>query len=161
MSCSGCLYEHGDNRIECKQCYQLSEDTRRTYVGYKSSSETIATQESSPHGIPLGAPGCKLSAGKPKLSFAIDGFPTALKAVAAVGQFGHEEKGYGLDSWKTVPDGEKEYREARYRHQADIAKGEYLDSQSRYPHLFHVAWNALAELELHIQNNPDCFKRDK
>ena len=121
----------------------------------------VISGESSPHGIPLGAPGCKLSAGKPKLSFAIDGFPLALKAVAAVGQFGHEEKGYGLDSWKTVPDGEKEYHEARYRHQADIAKGEYLDSQSRYPHLFHIAWNALAELELHIQNNPDCFKRDK
>lgn len=150
-----------DKCVQCKfEKLSPHQNPCRTCSGYHNFVDKEC-KETSPHGIPLGAPGCKLSAGKPKLSFAIDGFPMALKAVSAVGQFGHEEKGYGLNSWKTVPDGEKEYHEARYRHQTDIAKGEYRDPQSKYPHLFHVVWNALAELELHIQNNPDCFKRDK
>lgn len=163
MNCKGCIHhEIGDQFCgECRSCFIIGGSTGFRFSPGWSDEKKTTLEESSPHGIPLGAPGCKLSAGKPKLSFAIDGFPMALKAVSAVGQFGHEEKGYGLNSWKTVADGETEYHEARYRHQTDIARGEYRDAQSRYPHLFHVAWNALAELELHIQNNPGSFERDK
>jgi hypothetical protein len=118
-------------------------------------------KEESSDGVPMGAPGCKVDKGKPKLSFAIDGFPLALKAVAMVGQIGHEVKGYGLNSWKSVADGEGRYHEARYSHRSKINEGEYLDEGkggTGCPHIFLEAWNMLAELQLHIETHLEAME---
>jgi hypothetical protein len=34
------------------------------------------------------------------------------------------------------------------RHELAIARGELIDPETGYPHLAHIAWNALARLEL-------------
>lgn len=104
-----------------------------------------------PNGVCLGDPGCKLDGGKVEPSFALDGFPRALEAVARVGMFGAYTKGYGVNAWQSVENGVKRYREARFRHDMAIARGEEIDPESGLPHAFHSLWNHLAELELTLR----------
>ena len=54
------------------------------------------------------------------------------------------EKGYKEDSWKDVPDGQERYFAALMRHLMAWRKGEIVDPESGKPHIWHVAWNALA-----------------
>jgi len=73
-------------------------------------------------------------------------FPRALREVAKVSQAGARK--YTWEGWRTVPDGENRYADARARHELAYAQGEFLDGETETPHLAQVAWNALAELEL-------------
>ena len=73
-------------------------------------------------------------------------FPVAISGVAAVSGFGATK--YAWNGWRSVPDGLNRYTDALVRHLAAEAKGEILDAESGLPHAWHVAWNALARVEL-------------
>lgn len=73
-------------------------------------------------------------------------FPRAISCVAAVSAFGATK--YAWDGWRYVPDGLNRYTDAMVRHLAAEAEGETLDTDSGLLHAAHCAWNALARLEL-------------
>lgn len=107
----------------------------------------MADDERDPNGIPPGQPGSKMDAGKaPLWRGLVEQFPIALQAVAQVSEFGAQK--YVWSGWKSVPDGAVRYGNAMMRHAvADAAGGRY-DPDSGLLHAAHVAWNALARLEL-------------
>jgi hypothetical protein len=94
-------------------------------------------------------PGVKLDAGKPRLSLVLGAFCRALDQVGQVGTFGAMK--YSDNGWLSVPDGEARYTDALFRHLLAEARGEWLDSESQLPHAAHLAWNALARLELALR----------
>lgn len=80
-------------------------------------------------------------------------FPKAIQAVAECSLYGHSKyKEYDKDmlNFKRVEGGSQTYADAVLRH--SINKGE-KDPESGLPHIYHKAWNALAELELWIEEN--------
>lgn len=97
--------------------------------------------------------GNKYSKGKPKLSILIRQFPRALKAICSVSEYGHNkyiESDEDYLNFIRVPDAENQYRDAGLRHELERGINE-LD-ESGYPHIYHKAWNALAELEIYERN---------
>lgn len=104
--------------------------------------------ESDPHGIAAHAPGAKLDAGKVRPSLIIGPMSRALLAVAEVGTFGARK--YSDGGWQHVPCGIARYTEAMDRHR--LKEGfEPNDVDSGLAHAAHLAWNALARLELMIR----------
>ena len=63
-------------------------------------------------------------------------------------------KKYSPNGWKEVPSGKLRYIKAAYRHLIQHLKGEYLDRDSKVPHLASLSWNADAVLYYH-ENNLD------
>ncbi len=88
----------------------------------------------------------KHDAGKPDLSLLLD-FGKALQSVAAVGTMG--AKKYSRGGWKSVPDGLNRYTAALLRHLTQ-ENTQFADDESGFAHASHVAWNALARLQLII-----------
>ena len=77
-------------------------------------------------------------------------FPRAISEVAAVSNFGATK--YAWNGWLYVDDGINRYSDAMVRHLAEEGKGEVLDPESGLHHAAHVAWGALARLELMLNN---------
>lgn len=92
--------------------------------------------------------GVKLDQGKPRMSLVLGGFAEALTAVASVGTFGAQK--YTDNGWREVPQGQERYTDALLRH---LLASEDIDPESGHYHDAHVAWNALARLNLRITNN--------
>lgn len=65
--------------------------------------------------------------------------PAATKALAEVLTFGAEK--YAADSWQLVPDAERRYLDALYRHLEAYRGGEELDPESSLHHLKHAITN--------------------
>lgn len=106
--------------------------------------------EADPNGRNPHEPGAKLDAGKAcAFRGAIDYFPRAIEQVAAVSTFGAAKYAWG--GWRTVPEGFERYSDALVRHLISGSKGEFEDPDSGLPHAAHAAWNALARLELMLQ----------
>lgn len=98
--------------------------------------------------------GMKFDAGKPMAGLMVSDFANALLAVSEVTTFG--AKKYAPRSWMTVPNARDRYNDALHRHLLMAAAGESHDQESKLLHAAHVAWNALALLELEIRNGlPD------
>ena len=98
-------------------------------------------------------PGVKLDEGKEQLAVLLIQFPRALAAITRCSEYGHHKYELDSDDWtnyQRVDNAEWRYRNALMRHEAYRAF-EYLD-ESGLPHIVHKAWNALAELELHLIN---------
>lgn len=98
----------------------------------------------------------KYDAGKsPIFRGCIGYFPRAISEVAAVSGFGATK--YAWAGWRHVDDGLNRYTDAMVRHLAKEAEGEVVDPDSGLLHAAHVAWNALARLELIInqEKNPE------
>ena len=93
--------------------------------------------------------GAKHDAGKVRAGLLVKDFPHALTAVAQVATFGAQK--YAAHSWRTVPGAEERYHDALYRHTLAQACGEINDPESGLPHASHIAWNALALLELELE----------
>lgn len=102
-----------------------------------------------PNGLQANQPGAKLDARKPRLSLVLLGFPHALTLVREVGTYG--AKKYTDNGWVSVPNGVERYTDAMLRHILEEAIGPDIDQESGLLHAAHVAWNALARLELMIQ----------
>ena len=96
----------------------------------------------------IAAAGMKFDAGKPMAGLMVSDFANALLAVSEVSTFG--AKKYAPHSWATVPNARERYNDALYRHLFLAAAGEAQDQESKLLHAAHVAWNALALLELEI-----------
>lgn len=69
----------------------------------------------------------------------------ALRSVANVLTFGAEK--YGVDNWRLVPDRERRYLAATFRHVIAHALGERLDPETGEPHLAHAACCVLFMLD--------------
>lgn len=76
-------------------------------------------------------------------------FPAAIREVATVSAFGASK--YSWNGWRGVDDGINRYSDALVRHLGYEAEGEDVDPDSRLLHAAHVAWNALARLELILE----------
>lgn len=104
--------------------------------------------EVDPHGKAAKEPGSKLDAGKNQPSYAVEYFPRAIGAISDIGEFGARK--YTRGGWKTVPDGKLRYKDAMLRHLLkEYIEGPY-DQDSKLLHLAHLAWNAMAILELEL-----------
>ena len=94
----------------------------------------------------LHVPGAKDDKAKPMAGVLLD-FSRALQAVVDVGTYG--AKKYTRTGWATVPEGSQRYTDALVRHLLAMdVDPDGLDKETGLPHLAHVAWNALAVLEL-------------
>lgn len=105
--------------------------------------------EADPNGKSQHEPGAKLDAGKPRVGLVLGCFARALLAVSAVGTYGAAK--YTDDGWTSVPDGQRRYTDAMWRHLLADASGEHQDPESDQLHAAHVAWNALARLDLMLR----------
>ncbi len=108
----------------------------------------------------LNVPGAKDDRSKPDLELVLGAFSKALLEVGEVGTFGARK--YTRDGWLHVNQGIERYSSALLRHFFQYKSGELIDSDSKLHHLSHVAWNALAVLELMLRkakedkpNTPD------
>jgi len=107
--------------------------------------------EHDPTGRSAHEPGAKLDAGKPRPALVLGGFARALSAVTEVGTYGARK--YTDNGWRTVPDGIERYSEAMLRHWLSEVKGEQYDLDTKLLHAAHLAWNALARLELMLSGS--------
>ena len=102
--------------------------------------------ELDPNGKDPHEAGAKLDAGKNRLSLVLGGFGKALQEVGKVGTFGANK--YTDNGWKSVENGKERYTDALLRHYFKEVDGELKDEDSKLLHAAHLAWNALARLEL-------------
>lgn len=96
--------------------------------------------------------GVKLDDGKPRLDLVLGDFADALYRVGEVGTYGANK--YTDRGWQTVDNGFERYANAMLRHYLNFRREEIFDPESGLPHLAHMAWNALALLQLSICNVP-------
>lgn len=110
----------------------------------------MGANETDPLGRKAHEAGAKLDAGKiPVGRGALLYFPRALMAVAQVSDFG--AKKYTWNGWESVPDGVHRYTDAMVRHMLlELTEGK-VTPDSGLLHAAHVAWNALAVLELKLR----------
>lgn len=94
----------------------------------------------------LHAPGVKDDSNKPRLDLVLGDFANALWAVGVVGTYGANK--YTDKGWHEVENGIERYSNALLRHYFKYKSGEYVDIESGLSHLAHMAWNALAILQL-------------
>ena len=109
------------------------------------------TSEMVPDGLDIHAPGAKADATKIRAGLVLLNFAHALQAVSEIGTFGARK--YSDNGWKHVPAGIDRYTDALLRHLLAEGTGEYLDQDSGLLHAAHCAWNALARLELMLNED--------
>lgn len=93
----------------------------------------------------------KYDYGKILAALPYEDFPDAILAVAEVGTFGANK--YERHSWSTVENKRTRYKDAFHRHLLAIGTGEILDKESKLRHSAHAAWNALALLQMEIEDS--------
>lgn len=105
--------------------------------------------EKDPDGLDQHESGAKLDANKMALfTHLINYFPGALVEVCDVSEYGARK--YTTDGWKTVKDGRRRYTDAMARH-LFAETIELYDTESEKLHAAHLAWNALARLQLMLE----------
>jgi len=107
--------------------------------------------ESTEHEVDPHTRGAKLDFGKPRVGLLKD-FAHALNAVAQVATYG--AKKYTEGGWLEVPNGQARYRDALWRHMIAVEPRD----ESGYSHLAHMAWNALALLELNLREEANAHE---
>lgn len=90
--------------------------------------------------------GMKYDGGKNIAGVLFEDFPKAMDGISSVATFGAAK--YARSSWQAVPNATQRYRDALVRHQIAQGRGEKIDPESQLPHSWHIAWNALALIEL-------------
>lgn len=113
--------------------------------------------EYDPNGKDPHTGGAKLDGNKVRVHQILQRFGNALYAVAEVGEFG--AKKYTLDGWLSVPNGIPRYTDALLRHYLKECKGEMYADDSGLLHAAHLAWNALARLEMILNENEKLTDR--
>ena len=93
--------------------------------------------------------GIKYDGGKIRASLVLGDFSRSLTEVCRVGTFGAEK--YAPSNWLLVDDGVKRYTDAMLRHWLLEAGGQVLDPETELMHAAHLAWCALARLDLMIR----------
>ena len=164
----------GITRIVCKPCYEtncrlkvITGPIICRHCGVKLASELsrfetsegmfcrecydnlgAANVEADPNGKDPHEPGAKLDAGKLKIGLVLSDFANALEAVAKIGTDGAEK--YTEHGWLTVPNGRARYTDAMLRHYLKESTEGGMDPSGSL-HAAHLAWNALARLELQLR----------
>lgn len=85
-------------------------------------------------------------------------FPRAITAVAFVSKYGATkyQVPYSDKNWERVSDGETRYEAAIVRHLLAVHEnGSEFDDESGMLHKAHLAWNALATLELALRRREE------
>lgn len=125
-----------DNRI--KEFERYIEDIKPSHVVYMDEGIT----------------GVKHDAGKPKVAMVLQYFSNALTEVAKCGTFGTAKYGNGKfwdHNWNRVENGVERYSDAMIRHfLSEPTEGQ--DPDTELLHAAHVAWNALARLQLMLES---------
>lgn len=101
--------------------------------------------------------GLKFDGEKPMVGTLVNVFPMALMQIGACIKFG-TTKYPDPNNWKKVEGAERRYQDALMRHLCKMNAGFEIDNETKLPHLTHVAWNALAILELYLMKHPDIMK---
>lgn len=99
-------------------------------------------------------PVLKYDAGKaPVWRGVIAYFPRALQYLARVSEFGASKYSWGAWAKVETPDREDRYADALVRHLTEMGKdGMYsIDPETGRMHVEHLAWNALALIELYAR----------
>lgn len=102
--------------------------------------------QTDPHGFKQHDAGAKMDNGKIMPRLIVCHMPRALQKVAEVATYGAQK--YTVRAWEAVPMAEDRYTDALLRHMLAQSTGEINDPESGLPHSAHIAWNALALLEL-------------
>lgn len=110
--------------------------------------------QTDPHGKDPHEKGAKLDAGKIRPGLVLGAFSRALTEVTKVGTFGAQK--YTDNGWLEVPNGVERYTDAMLRHYLDEAQGVHTDPETGLLHAAHLAWNALARLELMLESAEIC-----
>lgn len=103
--------------------------------------------------------GKKYDDGKPMAGTLTDVFSRALMAVGACIEYG-THKYPDPKNWQLVNNGIKRYRDAMVRHLLKYNAGIDKDEETGLPHLAHMCWNALAILELYMQEYKDELDKE-
>lgn len=112
-------------------------------------------KETDPSGLSPNTPGAKCDAGKIDVSLMLIGFTKALDAVAHLTNVG--AKKYSKHGWRQVDNGVQRYNAALYRHYKMVLSDrhrldpDWLVRGETVLEATAVAWNALAVLELILQ----------
>lgn len=117
-----------------------------------------AKEVTKPYDLTDDGTGKKYDGGKPMVGTLCRVFPRALLAVGQCIEFG-THKYPKPDNWKLVEEAFTRYQDSMMRHYLKHQAGEVMDSETKLPHLSHMAWNALAILELYLMDNPEVFKQ--
>jgi len=94
--------------------------------------------------------GKKETENKLPMSILFKQFPDALKAIVKCSEYGHKkysDTDQDYLNFRRIKGGSKAYADAGLRHRLEIGD----DLESYLPHPYHIAWNALAELQLWIE----------
>lgn len=94
--------------------------------------------------------GLKFDTGKPLVGTMLNVFPYALMEIGRVIEFG-THKYPNPTNWRLVENAKIRYQDALMRHLLKHNQGKEIDEETGHPHLAHVAWNALAILELYLR----------
>ena len=100
--------------------------------------------------------GMKYDGGKELAAIPFQDFNDALMEMIRVCTFGARK--YARSSWKDVPDAATRYEDALARHFMAQYR-EDRDTESGLYHKAHLAWNALATLQLEIEKQRTFIKK--
>ena len=115
----------------------------------------IKSPEMDPTGLKPSDAGAKLDAGKIRVSL-LKRFGLALMAVADLATGGAEK--YSAHGWADVENGVERYDDALGGHWLK-EMFEQEDPDMKVPHQVSTAWNALAKLQLLIEQDPEWMAR--
>lgn len=113
---------------------------------FEGLTQSTGVKERAPDGLGQHDKGAKLDSGKNRLGLVLGDFASALWSVGEVGTFGANK--YTDSGWKSVENAQQRYLDALLRHLLKNKMGETHDPDSGLSHSAHIAWNALALLEL-------------
>lgn len=100
--------------------------------------------------LPQITSGVKYDKGKPMPGAMVRIFPNALMEVGKCIEMG-ARKYPEVDNWQRVENARERYTDALMRHLIKHCRGEAKDEEDGLLHLSHLAWNALAILELYLR----------
>jgi len=133
-------FEYKDTKI------YINKDTfNQAVLGDKRAEKIILDTISSK------SDGVKYDNGKPLVGTLCRIFPNALLEVGKCIEFG-THKYPEVDNWQRVDDAFNRYQDAMVRHLLKHNIGKEVDEETGLYHLSHMAWNALAILELYIRS---------
>lgn len=98
--------------------------------------------------------GKKYDEGKSMVGTLINVFPEALMAIGMCIEFG-THKYPNPNNWKKVKGAKKRYQDSLMRHLIKHNAGDIIDEETNLLHLAHMAWNALAILQLYMMKHPE------
>lgn len=152
------LAKHSVNCLNDKYNGELFyvEDTYTGSRWYKEDIKNIPP-ECEQSKTPNESEGKKYDGNKPMTGTILRVFPYALNAVGACIKFG-ATKYPDPNNWKKNKNALVRYNDSLIRHLTKHFTGNELDEETKLPHLAHVAWNALAILELYLIENPEKAK---